>query len=199
MGSLEWMLQWDFAWDISGRAAMFLSVKEMELRKIRFDEDFAPGQIDFTEELLAQETPLHVTGVAELLPHTEGEVRIQGKYTVQMGASCDRCLAAARFPIDASFDLFYRPMSFIARDEEVEIDEGEAEIGFYEDGGMELADVIREQVFLALPMQRVCSEACKGICPTCGKNRNESACDCAVGGGDARWSALGALRPRSAS
>ena len=59
-------------------------------------------------------------------------------------------------------------------EEEVEIDEGEAEIGFYEDGGMELEDILREQVLLALPMQRVCSDVCKGICPVCGKNRNET-------------------------
>src|ERR1700743_791171 len=98
---------------------MLFSIKEMELRKIRFDETFAPGQIDFSEELIHQNTPLHSTGVAELLPNTEGEVRVQGKYSVEMGSSCDRCLADARFPIEASFDLFYRPMSFIARDEEV--------------------------------------------------------------------------------
>ncbi len=29
-----------------------------------------------------------------------------------------------------------------------------------------------------MPMQRVCSEDCKGICPMCGKNRNETPCDC---------------------
>jgi uncharacterized protein len=169
---------------------MFLSVKEMELRKIRFDETFAPGRIDFSGELLEQQTPLRVTGAAELLPHTGGEVRIQGKYSVEMGAACDRCLGAARFPIEASFDLFYRPMSFIARDEEVEIDEGEAELGFYEKDGLELEDVMREQVLLALPMQRVCSESCKGICPGCGKNRNEYECGCAPASGDSRWSAL---------
>jgi uncharacterized protein len=169
---------------------MFLSIKEMELRKVRFDETFEPGQIDFSLESLDQETPLHATGSAELLPHTEGEIRVKGKYEVAMGAICDRCLAAARFPIDASFDLFYRPMSFIARDEEVEIDEGEAELGFYQNGGIELEDILREQVLLALPMQRVCSEACKGICPECGKNRNESDCGCAPTGGDTRWKAL---------
>ena len=169
---------------------MFLSVKEMELRKIRFDESFAPGQIDFSGESLEQETPLRASGSAELLPHTGGEVRIQGKYAVEMSAVCDRCLGAARFPIDASFDLFYRPISYIARDEEVEIDEGEAELGFYEKGGIELEDVLREQVLLALPMQRICSESCKGICPECGKNRNESDCGCTPGGHDARWSAL---------
>lgn len=169
---------------------MLLSIKEMELRKIRFDETFAPGQIDFSGESLEQQTALHAEGSAELLPHTEGEVRIKGKYSVQMGAVCDRCLGAARFPIETTFDLFYRPMSFIARDEEVEIDEGEAELGFYEGGGIELEDILREQVLLALPMQRVCDEACKGICPVCGKNRNEGDCGCAPATADTRWSAL---------
>lgn len=169
---------------------MFLSVKEMEVRKVRFDESFAPGVIDFSGESLVQKTPLHAVGVAELLPHTDGEVRIKGKYTVEVEAVCDRCLGAARFPIDTDFDLFYRPMSFIARDEEVGIDEGEAELGFYEKDGMELEDILREQVLLALPMQRVCSEACKGICPACGRNRNEGDCNCPPAAGDARWSAL---------
>ncbi len=169
---------------------MYLSVKEMELRKIRFDETFAPGQIDFTGEDLVQGSPLHVAGSAELLAHSEGEVRVRGQYTVEMTADCDRCLGRARFPLEARFDLFYRPASFIAREEEVGIDEGEAEIGFYENGGMELEDILREQVLLALPMQRVCSDVCKGICPVCGRNRNEVACDCKIENADDRWSAL---------
>ena len=169
---------------------MFLSVKEMELRKVRFDETFQPGQIDFSGEELEQGSPLHATGSAEVLAHTDGEVRIQGRLAVEMTAQCDRCLGRAQFPLDAAFDLFYRPMSFIARDEEVEIDEGEAEIGFYEGGGMELEDILREQVLLALPMQRVCSDVCKGICPVCGKNRNETTCDCRLESADDRWGAL---------
>jgi uncharacterized protein len=169
---------------------MFLSVKEMELRKIRFDETFEPGQIDFSSEDLEQISPLRSTGSAELLKHSDGEVRVQGKYSVEMAAQCDRCLTRARFPLDARFDLFYRPMSDIAREEEIEIDEGEAEIGFYEHGGMELEDILREQVLLALPMQRVCSDVCKGICPVCGRNRNETVCDCKLESTDDRWGAL---------
>jgi uncharacterized protein len=169
---------------------MFLSVKEMEVRKIRFDEIFQPGQIDFSGEDIEQGTPLHVAGTAESLAHSEGEVRIQGRFTVEMSAECDRCLGRAKYPLDASFDLFYRPMSDIAVEEEVEIDEGEAEIGFYENGGMELEDILREQVVLALPMQKVCSDSCKGICPVCGKNRNETACDCRIETADDRWGAL---------
>jgi uncharacterized protein len=169
---------------------MFLSIKEMELRKIRFDETFAPGQIDFAGEALEQATPLHAVGSAELLARSGGEVRIRGRLTVEMTAECDRCLGRARFPTEADFDLFYRPATDIAREEEVRIDEGEAEIGFYQRGGLELEDILREQVLLALPMQRVCSDLCKGICPVCGKNRNEVACECKVATDDDRWGAL---------
>ena len=169
---------------------MFLSIKEMELRKVRFDETFQPGELDFSGEDVHQNTALHALGTGELLANTEGEVRIQGRLSVEMGCNCDRCLAVARFPLDAPFDLFYRPMSFIARDEEVEIDEGEAEIAFYEHGGILLEDVLREQVMLALPMQRVCREDCQGICPVCGADRNETECDCRVKTTDDRWGAL---------
>jgi uncharacterized protein len=175
---------------------MFLSVKEMEKRKIRFDESLQPGQIDFSGEDLEQGSPLRVTGSAELLPHTGGEVRIEGRYTVEMTAQCDRCLGRARFPLEEGFDLFYRPMAEIAREEEVAIDEGESEMGFYEGGGMELEDVLRERVLLALPMQRICSEACRGICPVCGKNLNDGTCACKPDATDDRWGALRKLNVR---
>ncbi|HUP04901.1 MAG TPA: DUF177 domain-containing protein [Bryobacteraceae bacterium] len=169
---------------------MFLSVKEMEHRKIRFDEIFQAGRIDFSEEDLEQGSPLRVTGSAELLPETEGQLRIQGRYSVEMTAQCDRCLGRARFPLDASFDLYYRPSSEMVSEEELEIDEGEVEIGFYEGEGIELGEILLEQVLLALPMQRVCSDLCKGICPVCGGNRNEVACDCSAEKADDRWGAL---------
>ena len=168
---------------------MFLSIKEMEVRKVRFDETFQPGEIDFSSEDVRQSSPLHATGVAELLANTDGEVRIQGQLTVKLESECDRCLGRAEFPLDARFDLFYRPSQALNGSEEVAIDEGEAEMGFYEGAGLELEDILREQVVLLLPMQRVCSPGCKGICPVCGKNRNESACDCHEEPVNDRWSA----------
>lgn len=169
---------------------MFLSVKEMEVRKIRFDETFAPGQIDFSGEDLEQGSVLRATGSAELLAHTGGQVRVKGRINVEMTAVCDRCLGRARFPLDQDFDLFYRPVAVIAEEAEEAIDEGESEIGFYKDGGMELEDILREQILLTLPMQKICSEACKGICPVCGKNRNETVCDCEPREVDDRWAAF---------
>src|SRR5262245_13566753 len=141
---------------------MFLSIKEMELRKIRFDETFAPRELNFEEDEVQQVGPLHAKGSAELLANTDGQVRLQGGFAVQMEAECDRCLGRVRFPLDTGFDLFYRPASFIAREEEVGIDEGQAQLGFYENNGILLEDVLREQILLVMPMQRVCSEDCKG-------------------------------------
>jgi len=172
---------------------MLLSVKEMEVRKVRFDETFQPGEIDFSSAGVRQSGALHVEGVAELLANTDGEIRIKGHMYAKMESECDRCLAMATFPLDCDFDLFYRPSESLALEEEVAIDEGEAEMGFYAGAGIELEEILREQVLLLLPMQRVCSADCKGICPVCGRNRNESSCDCHVEPGDDRWSALGKI------
>ena len=169
---------------------MFLSIKEMEVRKVRFDETFPPGEIDFSGAEVRQASPLHAEGVAELLANTEGEVRIKGRLTVTLESECDRCLAQAQFPLDTAFDLFYRPSNTLDVEEEVAIDEGEAEMGFYEGDGLELNDVLREYVLLALPMQRVCSEDCKGICPVCGQNRNQMKCTCQTAALDDRWAVL---------
>lgn len=169
---------------------MLLSIKEMEVKEVRFDETFPPGEIDFSGSEVTQTAPLHVVGVAELLHNTGGEVRIKGRMATTVEAACDRCLGPARFPIDATFDLFYRPDEDLPGEDETEIDEGEAEIAYYNLPGLILEDIICEQIVLQLPMQRICGEDCEGICPICGENRNETSCGCKEAPADDRWSAL---------
>jgi uncharacterized protein len=170
---------------------MLLSIKEMEVRKLPFAETWQPGEIDFADSGTVQTGPLTATGVAELLPHTGDEVRVTGQVSATLETECDRCLGSARFAIDTPFDLFYKPLESAPTGEaEVAIDEGEAEMGFYEMPGLVLEDILREQVLLQLPMQKVCSESCKGICPVCGGNRNETDCHCEGHLGDDRWNSL---------
>jgi uncharacterized protein len=172
---------------------VFISVKELEFKKVHFDVAFPPGEIDYVDDgdRLSQASPLQSEGSAELLPHTLGEIRVRGHLAVRMRCDCNRCLEPAEFPIDSSFDLYYRPAEATGDDEEeVEIDEGEAEIAFYPGDGIELKDVLREQILLSMPMQRVCREDCQGICPVCGQNRNLIKCGCETKLVDDRWSAL---------
>jgi len=180
---------------------VFISVKELELKKVRFEVAFPPGEIDFQDDgdRLSQASPLEAEGSAELLPHTLGEIRVRGHLAVTLQCDCNRCLEPARFPIDSSFDLFYRPTASGAGDEEVEIDEGEAEIAFYEGAGIELKDILREHVLLNMPMQRVCRDNCLGICPVCGQNRNLINCGCEAKLVDDRWSALKKLQAKESA
>ena len=174
---------------------MYFSVQELERRKIRFDVSIPPGEIAYLDQELRQVAPLEAQGSVELLAHTLGEIRVRGHLAVTMETDCGRCLEAARFPIDSEFDLFYRPPQPAGHpSEEVELHEGEAEIGFYDGTGLELNDILREYVILSMPMHPVCSDACQGICPVCGQNRNVVVCSCEVKPADDRWAALKRLQ-----
>ena len=48
----------------------------------------------------------------------------------------------------------------------------------YEDGCVKLDEVIKQMIYLSLPMKAVCKENCKGICPNCGVNLNFEECKC---------------------
>jgi len=168
---------------------VFFHVRDLEVRARQFDVEVAPGVIEYQDPKLRQAGALKACGKAELVTGALGEIRVSGRLVVVMEADCDRCLEPARFPIDSDFTLYYRPVEEGYGDEK-EIDAGEAEMGFYDGEGLELNEVLREFVLLSLPMQRVCSENCKGICPECGQNRNQIECQCQAETVDDRWTAL---------
>jgi uncharacterized protein len=168
---------------------VFFHVRDLEVRARPFDVELPPGAIEYPDLKIRQGGPLKAAGQVELVIGALGEVRVKGHLTVAMEADCDRCLESAKFPVDSDFELYYRPVTSEYQ-EETAIDAGEAEMGFYEGDGVELNDVLREYVLLALPMQRLCSENCKGICPVCGQNRNQKECACRAAQVDDRWAAL---------
>jgi uncharacterized protein len=168
---------------------MFLSISDMQLGKVRFDETFAPGAIEFFDPQLRQTAPIIASGAAQLSQSTL-EIAVSGHLSTSMEIACDRCLEPAVFPVSADFSLLYRPASSGPEQGEVAIRGPEAEVGFYEGEGLDLSDVLREEILLLLPMQRVCREDCKGICPVCGQNRNQIECHCHQEAGDDRWAGL---------
>jgi uncharacterized protein len=168
---------------------MFFHVRDLALRAGRFDVELPPGGVEFFDPKLRQVGPLKAVGTVELVTESLGEIRVKGHLTVLMEADCDRCLEPARGPVDSDFELYYRPVAE-GYGEEVAIDQSEAEMGFYEGDGVELNDALREYILLALPMQRVCNDNCKGICPVCGQNRNQKDCGCHSEAVDDRWAAL---------
>jgi uncharacterized protein len=174
---------------------MFIRISDLELRQAEYDEQFQPGTIDFGPEL-SQAGPLRVKGRAELVKEHHGgrvivpNVRLVGRFVGDFEARCARCLEPVPQSLEREFDLIYRPTGSDRRGEEVSISEAETEIGYYQGEGLELADALKEQVLLAAPGKVVCRESCKGFCPQCGKNLNESTCECSPVVADPRWDAL---------
>ena len=171
---------------------MIFTITELEHHPILFDVVYNPGEIGLPEEL-HQVGGLHVSGSAELLKNTLGEIRVRGHAEVEIEAACDRCLEPAKVPVDSEFDLFYRPLEKVDTHGEIHLEEGEIELSFYEGDSLELREVLREFVLLSMPMRMVCSEECRGLCPICGENRNQKPCDCKVAAHDERLAALKTL------
>ncbi len=154
---------------------MFISLEELELHRVVVSKSYTPDALDYRGADFRQRSPLQVNAVAEL---AGVEIRIRGRLGTRLEAICDRCLGPVEIPVERDFDLFYRPLSTIAREEEIEIPADELEVGFYSGNGVQLADVVTEQVILAVPMKVLCRADCQGLCPTCGVNRNLVRCAC---------------------
>ena len=180
---------------------MLIKVKDLELRKLEFNESFAPGAIDLGEDLV-QTAPLPVEGHAELIRENRGgrevveDIRLVGSFSTAIDAPCARCLEPVHNTVSEKFDLLYRPLGIDARSEEASISQAETEIGYYQGAGVLLEDVLKEQILLALPVKLVCRANCKGLCPHCGKNLNDESCDCATSMPDPRWTALEDIRKK---
>ncbi len=168
---------------------MFIGLRELELHTVSFNVEIPAGEIDY-ESKISQSSVLHSEGTAQLLNHALGEVRVLGDLNVTVESTCDRCVEPTSFPIESHFDLIYMPASSAKTGGEDELDTAGVEVGYYEGSGLALKDVLREVVLLALPMQLVCSEECKGICPVCGQNRNQRECGCHPEAADDRWNKL---------
>jgi len=168
---------------------VLLRVQELRRRKVPFDIAFRPGSIDLTGTNYQLDSELRVVGTAQLVEETD-EIKVSARIAGLVVGECDRCLDRVRFNCDREFDLSYLAAQVGSVASEIEIEDSETEIGYYDGDGLELADVVGEQLLLWLPMQCICSPQCKGICPVCGANRNKTSCDCHQRPVDERWAAL---------
>jgi len=122
--------------------------------------------------------------------------RVTGRARTRLELACGRCLEPFEVPVDAEFDLRYVPHAENAGEGEREIEAEDLATAYYHEGLVDLRELVREQIQLALPMKPLCSEACRGLCPECGADLNRAACDCAPRWEDPRLAALKGLLTR---
>ncbi len=176
---------------------MLITPLNLEHEPLLFEESIPAGQLDYAPDI-TQIGPVQVTGRADLLIENRGhreqiaDIRIRAAYKGDFECLCARCVEPVASPVAGNFDLIFRPHEADAEAGERAITPDETEIGYYEQSGLSLEDVVREQVLLSLPSRTLCSEDCKGLCPRCGQNLNSGACTCNTPT-DPRWNALQGL------
>jgi uncharacterized protein len=180
---------------------MEFKISELEKEPIEFDLELPPDAVDLggqAEQLGA----LAASGQAEVLHEHRGprdivaDIRLRGRFSGKFQVPCARCVEPVEIPLEAEYDLIFRPVVADSEAAERSITAQETEIGYYLRDSLALEDVLREQVLLSLPVRTLCKPDCKGLCPRCGENRNSQACSCDEGPSDPRWQALAGLRGR---
>jgi uncharacterized protein len=181
--------------------AIVITVLDLEREPLEFSETIPPGAIDYGSGI-RQTGDMPVSGRADLLTEHRGphelihDIRLRASYRGNFEMLCARCLDPVGQRLEEKFDLLFRPTGVDADSAEHGISTSDTEIGYYDQGRLAVEDVLREQVLLSLPARVLCQQDCKGLCPSCGRNRNVEACACDQSQVDARWTALADLRSR---
>jgi uncharacterized protein len=108
-------------------------------------------------------------------------VVVRGDVHATWNAECSRCVKAITGAVHVHVDELYEPNPLAG------------ETYGLDDDVLDLEPLARDAVRLELPVAPLCREDCAGLCPNCGVDRNETACDCAVAETDSRWAALRSL------
>lgn len=130
------------------------------------------------------------------LTNTGECILLQGSMETALGLTCDRCLQPTVVPVKVPLsEEFYREKESelhpkkttpgdIFNEEDDEAD------NWYTGDTIDLSSILKDSILLGLPMKVLCHPDCAGICPICGKNRNEDKCQCEIDDIDPRLAGL---------
>ncbi|MGE3466927.1 MAG: DUF177 domain-containing protein [Pyrinomonadaceae bacterium] len=150
-----------------------------------------------TAALAADEIDLDGLAILGGPVELKGEISRDGSRTELRGTvkaivtlACTRCLEAIDRDLTLEFDDVFVDASEEKTQDEAEIPLDSLNEELLTASEIDLKEVAREQLLLALPEQVFCREDCKGLCPQCGGNRNLIDCNCYQEEIDPRWAAL---------
>jgi uncharacterized protein len=122
-----------------------------------------------------------------------GEIFVAGTVNAVTRAACSRCAEEFDLASRRRFRYVLAP-KLMADDNDVALRAEDLEFSFYQGDEVDLSPLIREQTLLALAERPLCREECRGLCPQCGANLNESDCGCVVRPPDPRLAVLLSLK-----
>ncbi len=135
-----------------------------------------------------------LVGSVTLMRTSQG-ILTTGKLRTTLRTTCRRCLEAADVKVEVDLEEEFHPVMRIAEApvDNVPDEEYDEALLIDEHHMLDLREVVRQGLWLAAPMEALCSPGCLGLCPHCGGNRNLGECRCEEAAVDPRWAALQAL------
>jgi uncharacterized protein len=104
---------------------------------------------------------------------------VQGSLWCAVRLTCSRCAEDFEQPLSVPLDAVYLPSQAMSSERARELDEGEADVYEHAEAQLDIAEMVRDRLLFAIPLQPLCRVGCKGLCPSCGVNRNTVSCQCA--------------------
>jgi uncharacterized protein len=96
----------------------------------------------------------------------------------------------SRLPIRLDIAEEYFPTTDVQSGAALPVPDGAGSFTVDEHHVIDLTEAIRQYAEMKMPMKPLCRDDCAGICPSCGRNRNEGDCDCRRRETDPRWAVL---------
>ncbi len=121
---------------------------------------------------------------------TANGILATGKLQTTLAIECRRCLRTFTTPVDFDLEEEFVPTIDVLTGTRLATDGAEEELLIDERHMLDLSEVVRQYLILYREQYPLCSEACAGLCPVCGKNLNEGPCGCQDVSEDPRWAAL---------
>ena len=170
---------------------MRIELENLEGGKGDFAHVYQPDDLNPVDERISLTQPATVSGKVRLAGN---EVFVNGHVETRAQVECDRCLQPVELPVDADFALEYITGSEYESSGAAELTEAEMSVSVFDGEAIDVDEIVKEQIVLAVPTRMLCREDCKGICPECGADRNKGDCNCTTNDIDPRWAALKNLK-----
>ena len=167
--------------------AMRIELENLEGGKGGFAHVYQPDDLNPVDERIKLVEPAAVSGKVRL---SGNQVFVNGHFETRAQVECDRCLKPVEMPVKADFELEYITGSQYESDSVAELTEDELSVAVFDGEAIDVDEIVKEQILLAVPTRMLCREECKGICPECGSDRNTGECDCVTNDIAPRWAAL---------
>lgn len=138
-------------------------------------------------------------------PHAEiqirkkrnGSVTLLGTLEFTASLACDRCGEPVQYPLREEFQyIFTLEEQKDPELAEIECSDEDCITIHLKEPVIDVNEILREQVFLAIPGKVLCTDDCRGLCPVCGTLLNSEHCGCSAGHGDSPFAVLKTLRKK---